>query len=178
MRLVVIAIATQEKTTPNYVVPTSNFIEDGYLLGVPCKVLSDHPYKKSRKTIFGDVKTEDVIDVRSCVTGLEYTVPTDWVKGYDSLVEANDNAQIIGHHFPETEELIGKPYWPRDNSFNQDFHKNWADLYKKECEIVSKPFKETVDTCLGKLKEYSFILVRYNGKIYRTLFEEWALIEP
>ena len=178
MELIVIAITTQEKTTPNYVVPTSNFSDDGYLLGVPCKVLSDHPYKKSRETILGDVKIEDVIDVQSCVTGLEYTVPTDWVKDYDSLVEANDNAQILGHHFPDVKELIGKSYWPRDNSYNADFYGEYADLYKKKCEIVSVPFKETVLTCTGKKKEYVFILVKYNGKTYRVLFREWALIEP
>lgn len=169
----------QEKTTPNYVVPTSNFSDNGYLLGVPCKVLSDQPYKKSRKTILGDVKVEDVIDVQSCVTGLEYTVPTDWVKGYDSLVDANEDAQILGHHFPDVKELIGKPYWPRDNSYNADFDGKWADLYKKKCEIVSAPFKETIDTSIGRRKkEYTFILVKYNGKTYRVLFREWALLEP
>ena len=178
MELIVIAISTQEKTTPNYVVPTSNFTDDqAYLIGVPCKVLSDHPYKKSRKTILGDVNIDDVIDVRSCVTGLEYTVPTDWVKGYNSLVEANDNANIIGHHFPNVKELIGKPYWPRDNSYNADFDGKWEDLYKKKCEIVSVPFKETVLTCIGEKKEFVFILVKYNGKTHRVLFEEWALME-
>ena len=184
MKLVVLTISNgvisiPTKTTPNYVVPTSNF-SDGQadLLGVPCKVLSDHPYKKSRKTILGDVKVEDVIDVKSCVTGLEYTIPTDWCENYDSLVEANDNADIIGHHFPSVKELIGKPYWPRDNSYIADFDGKWADLYKKECEIVSVPFKETIDTIVGEKKEYTFILVKYDRKIYRTLFGEWALVDP
>ena len=176
--VIVGAFLIQDKTTPNYVVPTSNFSDDGYLLGVPCKVLSDQTYKKSRKTILGDVKVEDVIDVQSCVTGLEYTVPTDWVKGYDSLVDANEDAQILGHHFPDVKELIGKPYWPRDNSYNADFDGKWADLYKKKCEIVSAPFKETIDTSIGKKKEYTFILVKYNGKTYRVLFREWALVNP
>jgi len=179
MELIVIVIATQEKTTPNYVVPTSNFTEgQACLLGVPCKVLSDFPYKRFRKTIFGDVKVEDVIDVQSCVTGIEYTVPTDWVNGYDSLVEANEDAEILGHHFPSVRELIGKPYWPRDNSYIHDFDGEWADLYKKKCEIVSVPYKETVLTCTGEKKEYVFIMVKYNGKTYRVLFEEWGLIEP
>lgn len=176
MELIVIAIATQEKTTPNYVVPTSNFTDgQTYLIGVPCKVLSDQPYKKSRKTILGDPKVEDVIDVRSCVTGLKYTVPTDWVNGYDSLVDANDNADIIGHHFPSVRELIGKPYWPRDNSWVNDFDGKWGDLYKKKCEIVSVPFKEKPS---DSNKERTFILVRCEEKIYRTLFNEYALIEP
>lgn len=178
MRLIVIAIATQEKTTPNYVVPTSNFTEDqADILGVPCKVLSDIPYKKSRKTILGDVKVDDVIDVQSCVTGLKYTIPFDWVIGYDSLVKANEDADILGHHFPSVRDLIGKPYWPRDNSYIADLDREWADLDKKKCEIVSVPYKETVLTCAGK-KEYVFILVKYNGKTYRVLFGEWGLIEP
>ena len=156
--------------------PTSNFSDgQAYLLGVPCKVLSDRPYKKVRKTIFGDPKVEDVIDVRSCVTGLKYTVPTDWVNGYDSLVQANDNADIIGHHFPSVKELIGKPYWPRDNSWVNDFDGKWGDLYKKKCEIISVPFKEKPS---DSNSERTFILVRCEGKIYRTLFNEYALIEP
>ena len=169
----------QEKTTPNYVVPTSNF-SDGQadLLGVPCKVLSDHTYKKSRKTILGDVKVEDVIDVQSCVTGIEYTIPYDWCVEYDSLVDANEEAEILGHHFPSVKELIGKSYWPRDNSYIRDFDGEWGDLYKKECEIVSVPFKETIENIVGEKKDYTFILVKYDGKIYRTLFGEWALVDP
>ena len=179
MELIVIAIATQKKTTPNYVVPTSNFSDNSYLLGVPCKVLSDQPYKKSRKRILGDVRVEDVIDVRSCVTGLEYTVPTEWVIAYDSLVDANEGAaDICGHHFPDVKELIGKPYWPRDNSYIAGFDGKWADLYKKKCEIVSVPYKETITICTGEKKECTFIFVKYDGKTYRTLFQEWALAEP
>ena len=167
------------KKAPNYVVPTSNFTGDqAYLLGVPCKVLSDYPYKKSRKTIIGDVKVEDVIDVQSCVTGLKYTVPIEWCEKYDSLVEANEGANIIGHHFPDVKELIGKPYWPRDNSYIANFDGKWADLYKKECEIVSIPFKDNAYSVLRDPLERTFILVKYNGKTYRTLFGEWALIKP
>ena len=166
----------QEKTTPNYVVPTSNFTDgQTYLIGVPCKVLSDYPYQKSRKTILGDVKIEDVIDVQSCVTGLKYTVPTDWTKGYDSLVDANEGAEIIGHHFPNVKDLIGKPYWPRDNSYITDGNGKWADLYMEKCEIVSVPFKEKPSE---SNREHAFILVKYEGKVYRTLFYEYALIEP
>jgi hypothetical protein len=90
-------------------------------------------------------------------------------------VKANDNADIIGHHFPSVKELIGKPYWPRDNSWVNDFDGKWGDLYKKKCEIVSVPFKEKPSE---SNKEHTFILVKYDGKIYRTLFFEWGLIEP
>ena len=159
--------------TPKYVVPTSNFA-NAHLLGVPCQVLNG-PYEGEREDIFGNIKVETVIDVKSCVSGLEYTIPYDWVEGYDSLVEANENAQIIGHHFPEVRELIGKPYWPRDNSFITGLHgETWVDLYHKECEIVSVPFTDvTGDDDFEK--EYTFILVKHNGKYYRVLFEEWGL---
>lgn len=162
----------REKTTPNYVVPTSNFME-AEIIGVPCEVLSDQPYRKSRKTLLGDT-VDDVIDVRSCVTGIKYTIPSEWTKGYDSLAKANDSADILGHHFPDVRELIGKPYWPKDNSFIADFEGNRADLYQRMCEIVSAPFKETI-TLYGGEKEYTFILVKCDGKIYRTLFGEWGL---
>ena len=161
--------------TPKYVVPTSNF-GNAHLLGVPCQVLNG-PYEGEREDIFGNIKVETVIDVKSCVSGLNYTIPYDWVEGYDSLVEANENAQIIGHHFPEVRELLGKPYWPRDNSFITGLHgETWVDLYHKECEIVSVPFTDvTGDDDFEK--EYTFILVKHNGKYYRVLFEEWALTD-
>lgn len=162
--------------TPKYVVPTSNFA-NAHLLGVPCQVLNG-PYEGEREDIFGNIKVDTVIDVKSCVSGIEYTIPYDWVEGYDSLVEANENAQIIGHHFPEVRELLGKPYWPRDNSFITGLHgETWVDLYHKKCEIVSVPFIDTVGYD-DLEKEYTFILVKYNGKYYRVLFGEWGLIEP
>lgn len=163
-------------TTPKYVVPTSNCF-DAYLLGVPCLVLKG-PYQKEYEDIFGNFKVRTVIDVKSCVSGLEYTIPYDLVEGYNSLVEANEYAQIIGHHFPEVRELIGKPYWPRDCSFVIGLHgKTWLDLYHKKCEIVSVPFVDkTGDDDLEK--EYTFILVKYKGRYYRVLFEECGLYEP
>ena len=162
--------------TPKYVVPTSNFA-NAHLLGVPCQVLNG-PYEGEREDIFGNIKVDTVIDVKSCVSGIEYTIPYDWVEGYDSLVEANEHAQIIGHHFPEVRELIGKPYWPRDCSFITGFHREtWEDIYHKKCEIVSVPFVDkTGDDDFEK--EYTFILVKYYGRYYRVLFEECGLYEP
>ena len=107
--------------TPKYVVPTSNCF-DAYLLGVPCLVLKG-PYQKEMENIYGRIQVRTVIDVKSCVSGLEYTIPYDWVEEYNSLVEANEHTQIIGHHFPEVRELIGKPYWPRDCSFITGLHR-------------------------------------------------------
>ena len=162
--------------TPKYVVPTSNFA-NAHLLGVPCQVLNG-PYEGEREDIFGNIKVETVIDVKSCVSGIEYTIPYDWVEEYDSLVEANENAQIIGHHFPEVRELLGKPYWPKDNSYITGLNgETGVNLYHKKCEIVSVPFTDvTGDDDFEK--KYTFILVKYNGKYYRVLFEEWGLYEP
>ena len=174
--VIVGSFAIVKDNTPKYVVPTSNFF-DAYLLGVPCLVVKG-PYQKEMKDILlGDIRVKSVIDVKSCVSGLEYTIPYDWVEKYNSLVEANEHAQIIGHHFPEVRELIGKPYWPKDNSFITGLHgETWVDLYHKECEIVSVPFTDvTGDDDFEK--EYTFILVKHNGKYYRVLFEEWALTD-
>ena len=174
--VIVGSFAIVKDNTPKYVVPTSNFL-DAYLLGVPCLVVKG-PYQKEMKDILlGYIRVKSVIDVKSCVSGLEYTIPYDWAEKYNSLVEANEHAQIIGHHFPEVRELIGKPYWPKDNSFITGLHgETWVDLYHKECEIVSVPFTDvTGDDDFEK--EYTFILVKHNGKYYRVLFEEWALTD-
>ena len=174
--VIVGSFAIVKDNTPKYVVPTSNF-GNAHLLGVPCRVLNG-PYEGEREDIFGNIKVETVIDVKSCVSGLEYTIPYDWVEEYDSLVEANENAQIIGHHFPEVRELIGKPYWPKDNSYITGLNgETGVDLYHKKCEIVSVPFMD-IASVDDTDEIYPFILVKYNGKYYRTLFEEWALIEP
>ena len=174
--VIVGSFAIVKDNTPKYVVPTSNFA-NAHLLGVPCLVLNG-PHEGEREDIFGNIKVETVIDVKSCVSGLNYTIPYDWVEEYGSLVEANEQAQNIGHHFPEVRELIGKPYWPRNNSFITGLHREtWVDLYHKKCEIVSVPFTDvTGDDDFEK--KYTFILVKYNGKYYRVLFEEWGLYEP
>lgn len=171
--VIVGSFAIVKDNTPKYVVPTSNF-PDAYLLGVPCQVVKG-PYRKEMKNILGGIEVKTVIDVKSCVSGLEYTISADWTEKYNSLVEANGHAQIIGHHFPEVRELIGKPYWPRDNSFITGLHgETWVDLYHEKCEIVSVPFTDvTGDDDFEK--EYTFILVKHNGKYYRVLFEEWGL---
>ena len=175
--IIIDSIVIVKDNTPKYVIPTTNCC-DAYLLGVPCQVVKG-PYQKECEDIMGNIKVKTVIDVKSCVSGLEYTIPYNWTEKYDSLVEANEHAQIIGHHFPEVRELIGKPYWPRDNSFITELHGGHREgLYHKKCEIISTPF---VDICGdNRLPEtkYTFILVKYNGKYYRVLFEEWGLYEP
>ena len=174
--VIVGSFAIVKDNTPKYVVPTSNCC-DAYLLGVPCLVVKG-PYQKEMENIYGRIQVKTVIDVKSCVSGIEYTIPYDRVEEYNSLVEANEQASIIGHHFPEVRELIGKPYWPRDCSFITGLHKEtWEDIYHKKCEIVSVPFVDKTGDDDFK-KEYTFILVKHYGKYYRVLFEECALYEP
>ena len=174
--IIIDSIVIVKDNTPKYVIPTTNCC-DAYLLGVPCQVVKG-PYQKECEDTIGEIQVKCVIDVKSCVSGLEYTIPYNWTEKYDSLVEANEHAQIIGHHFPDVRDLIGKPYWPRDNSFITELHGGHREgLYHKKCEIVSVPFTDvTGDDDFEK--KYTFILVKYNGKYYRTLFGEWGLYEP
>ena len=177
--IIIDSIVIVKDNTPKYVIPTSNSsIVDAYLLGVPCLVVKG-PYQKEVENIYGRIQTKTVIDVKSCVSGIEYTIPADRVEEFNSLVEANEHAKIIGHHFPDVRDLIGKPYWPRDNSYITGLHgEAREDLYHKKCEIISTPFVDICgDNWLPETK-CTFILVKYNGKYYRTLFEEWGLYEP
>ena len=175
--IIIDSIVIVKDNTPKYVIPTTNCC-DAYLLGIPCQVVKG-PYQKECEDTIGEIQVKCVIDVKSCVSGLEYTIPYNWTEKYDSLVEANEHAQIIGHHFPAVGDLIGKPYWPRDNSFITELHGGHREgLYHKKCEIISAPFVDICGDNLYPETKYTFILVKYNGKYYRTLFEEWALVEP
>lgn len=161
---------------PKYVVPTSNFT-NAYIIGVPCKVLGD-PYIGRWKSIINEEDICLLIDVQSCVTGIKYTIPySGFLKKFDSLVEANDEASIIGHHFPDIKDLLGKPYWPRDNSYITDAEGHEEDLFHKKCEIISIPYTEKVKGCTGKSYDVTFVIVRYEGKTYRVMFQEDGLVD-
>ena len=72
--MIIDSIVLVKDNTPKYVVPTSNSsIVDAYLLGVPCLVVKG-PYQKEVENIFGRIQTKTVIDVKSCVSGIEYTI--------------------------------------------------------------------------------------------------------
>ena len=180
----VFAFEPKEKKVPNYVIPRYNFStgspDGAYLIGVPCKVISE-PYIIKKKNVFGEMKDREVYDVRSMVTNIKYTIPTGWADEYDTLEEANEHAHIKGTEHPSPIDLIGRQYWPRDNSWNRNFKGKWSDLVKKECRIVSIPFKERTydDYPVGDCnEERTFILVKYKDGIHRVLFEEWALVNP
>lgn len=183
----IVATTPKEKKVPNYVIPRSNFstgTPDGaFLIGVPCKVVSN-PYITREKDIITGERDREVYDVISMVTGVKYTIPTGWADEYDTLEEANEHSHISGRYGGKMSDLIGRKYWPRDNSYILDFEGNWKSLIRKECEIVSVPFKEkTYDPYFTKVsktgdQERTFILVKYEDRVYRVLFEEWALVNP
>lgn len=176
MNLTAVAVVISWDESPKYVIPTSNF-NNAAIIGVPCKILAG-PYV-GKWTNYVRTRITKLINVQSCVTGIKYTIPYEWVRTYKSLVDANDQAAIIGHHFPEVTDLIGKPYWPRDNSYISDLDGNPSErLFHQRCEIVSVPFDDPIKDALGKDIPCMFILVRYEGKIYRALFQEQALYEP
>lgn len=156
-------IVIEEEVAPKFIVPTSNF-EDAYLIGVPCEVISEPYIDKYRG------ERREVIDVKSCVTGLEYTIPTGWAMEFDTLPEANEESKVTGFDQVFLQDIIGSKYYPKDNSYIRDFHGVKEPLYHKVCEIVSVPFKDKTE-----FGEKDFILVKYNGKVYRTLWEEWCL---
>lgn len=172
----------KEKKVTNYIIPRSNFStgspDGAFLIGVPCKVFSE-PYITKEKNVFGEMKNKEVYDVISMITGIKYTIPTGWADEYDTLEEANKHSHISGRYGGKMSDLIGRKYWPRDNSYILDFEGNWNSLINKECEIVSVPFKEkTYDKYLNGTQERTFILVKYEDKAYRVLFEEWCLVDP
>lgn len=177
----VFAFEPKEKKVPNYVIPCSNFStgspDGAYLIGVPCKVISE-PYIIKEKNVFGEMKDREVYDVRSMVTNIKYTIPTGWADEYDTLEEANKHALIKGTEHPSPTDLISRKYWPRDNSYIKDSQGNWHSLIRKECRIISVPFKEKTYEYPVANEERTFIMVMYEGKVYRVLFEEWALVDP
>jgi len=176
-------IKEKETNVGKYIVTTSNFsgygkdiLDDAYVIGIPCKILTE-PYQKRKKNILGHYEeTKEVIDVMSMVTGKTYTIPTGWGNIFDTLEEANNIAKTKGTYNPSTKNLIGKKYWPYSNSFNKDLVTGARyNLVDKECRIVSEPFREKTGDPQFKNVECDFILVYHEGMVYRVQFGEWGL---
>ena len=193
----IITIQVKKEVEINYVVPTSN-ISGGYykpgqrrrrehdktaeafLIGLPCRVVSE-PYKALRDYVGVGTRCEEVIDVVSCLTGIRYTIPTDWCKEFETFNEAVEDSAIrsragLAKVWAEENNIIWRPYYPKDNSFIVQFGDDrYAShsLFGKECKCISLPFVDEVE-CAGEKYYYKFVLVEYEGKVYRTLFEEWC----
>lgn len=183
---IIITVDVEESKIGKYIIPRSNFStgkpNEAYVLGIPCKILSE-PYIINHKNVLGVFEDEEVYDVQSMVTGIRYTIPTGWADEYDTLEEANKHAHIEGIENPFIENIIGMKYWPRSNSFNEDSNGEWHNIFKKECVVISAPFKDRThdkyfDRMFDSPRKFNFIKVKCNGKVHRVLFEEWALIDP
>ena len=153
-------VKKEEKRLPAYVVPISNFsMDDAYVYGVPCKVIKE--------------ADDNNIVVMSLITGIRYTISKGWYVGYDNEIDAIRASSIERSMYgrPQLLNIIGKKYYPKDNSYITDFKGKRVSLIGKTVTIVSLPFDETIE-------EYGItrkmILVEYEGKIYRTMFMEWA----
>ena len=164
----------EDKPTPKYVVPTSNFGRDwgnAMIMSIPCKVIGEKLSVVHKNSLSGNIEVEHAITVISCVSGVAYTIPLNWTRGFDSLEEANASATIKGVENPSINDLIGRNYCPHDNSYIRNFNADYNCLYNCKCKILSIPFKDK--TRDGRT--FNFILVEHDGGIYRTLWEEWCL---
>ena len=157
--------AKKEKKLPAYVVPFSNFsMDNAYVYGVPCKVIQE--------------VADNNIVVVSLITGIKYTIPNNFYVGYDNEIEAirasavKSSTCMCGN--PQFLNIIGKKYYPKDNSYIADFEGKWVSLIGETVTIISLPFEQTFKTFAGVPYTRKMVLVEYKGKVYRTLFEEWC----
>lgn len=153
-----------------YIIASSNF-GGAYILGVPCKVVSEP---------FGDR-----INVVSCITGIQHTIPYDksWFKVYDTFTSVLVASESFLHYgyaiYPDPEvqivtQIKGKKYYPMDNSYAKLLSgrgNSW--VAGEEVEILSTPYIYT--TNYGK--KVPLVNVRKkDGSIVRCMFMEWKLL--
>jgi len=168
-----------------YIIARTNF-GDAYILGVPCKVVSE-PFMGTYKSYAFWKKEGMCIRVISCITGIQYKIPynTDWFKVYDSYASVlMESERFLNRGYaicqnPEaacffTAQVIGKKYYPIDNSYTKLLSKS-GDCWVagKEVRIVSEPYIDT--TPYGE--KISFVNVQKNdGSIVKCMFTEWKLL--
>ena len=147
-----------------YVVPKYNcsVCSDAYLYGIPCRVVSN-PYIKK-------CTGEQVVDIVSLLTGIKYTISSEWCDVYLFADDAIENSKLKAEYDQNVSSIIGMKYYPRDNSYIEDKNGNWKSLIGKETVVWSLPY--VVKTCTGH--EHTFVDVMYQGNVYRTLFGEWC----
>ena len=157
--------AKEEKKLPAYVVPTSNFSDcNAFVYGIPCKVIEE--------------VADNNIVVVSLITGIKYTIPKSWNMEYDNDIDAIRASSMESSTCrcanPQLINIIGKKYYPKDNSYIADFEGKWVSLIGETVTIISLPFEQTFKTSCGVPYTRKMVLVEYKGKVYRTLFEEWC----
>lgn len=160
-----------------YIITSSNYSEtNAYILGIPCKIVSEKYQKKGKP----------YIKVVSCVTGIEYKIPysPEWFKAYNTFDEVLTTAEAEsllhrGYHIfrnplkCDISNLIGKKYYPMDNSYSEDTNGNRMWVANKIVEIVGIPF--VAKTPFGHDKWFVTVNTK-GGQIGKCLFEEWKLV--
>lgn len=167
-----------------YIISHSNFSE-AYILGVPCKVVSE-PFMGAYESDAFKEKERMCIKVVSCITGIQYTIPyeTEWFDVYDAFTdvfEASESFLHLGYAIycdPETKrgimsQLINKTYYPMDNSYSKLLSRRgdrW--VAGKDVKIISEPYIDT--TPYGKRIPFVNVL-KVDGSHVKCMFMEWKL---
>lgn len=166
-----------------YIISRSNF-GDAYILGVPCKVVSE-PFMGTYENAIGK-RERMCIKVVSCITGLPYTIPyeMDFLYVYDdyiSVLKASESFLHRGYAIypdPETSrgimaQLINKEYYPMDNSYSENTNGGRLWVAGRIVDIVGVPF-------IGKNPhgddEWFITVKAKDGEIGKCLFMEWKLL--
>lgn len=167
-----------------YIITRSNF-GGAYILGVPCKVVSEPFMGTYESSVFGK-RDSMCIKVVSCLSGVPYTIPydTDWFDVYDSYISvlmASENFLHRGYAIyphPETTrgimaQVVNKKYYPMDNSYSKLLSTHGdRSVAGEEVKIISEPYIDT--NPYGE--KITFVNVRKdNGSIVKCMFMEWKL---
>tara|TARA_R110000782_G_scaffold178772_2_gene269622 strand:+ start:1551 stop:1862 length:312 start_codon:yes stop_codon:yes gene_type:complete len=76
--------------------------------------------------------------------------------------------------------IVGKKYIPNDSSYLKNITNPKIDCRlagtvmgydPKECEIVSEPYQDSIESCTGHLI-HMFVNVSYDGSVFKVLFNE------
>jgi hypothetical protein len=176
---ITITIREVPENSPKYVIPRSNFTEtDAYLLGIPCKVVSEK-YRKRGKMY---------MEVLSCVTGIKYEIPCemDWLDVFDNFADLFKEKRIQRlidrgvsfvkdpENYPKlSRRLAGKFYFPMDNSYSAKPNGERLWVANEVVTLISEPF-------LGLTEhgnEVWFVFVKkLNGEAGKCMFMEWKLV--
>lgn len=167
-----------------YIITRSNY-DGAYILGVPCKVVSE-PFMGTYENAI-EKRERMCINVVSCLSGVKYTIPynTDWFDVYDTFTKVLVASESFLHRgyaiYPHPEvtrgimvQLINKKYYPMDNSYAKLLSgrgNSWVT--GEEVKILSEPYIDT--TSYGE--KIPFVNVRKNdGSIVKCMFMEWKLL--
>lgn len=168
-----------------YIITRLNY-SGAYILGVPCKVVSE-PFMETYESCAFGKRKRMCIKVMSCITGILYTIPydTNWFDVYDdyfSVLKVSEsfiNRGYIIYHDPEVtggikEQVVGKKYYPMDNSYSK-LLSACGDCWVagEEVKIVSEPYIDSTPYD----KKIPFVNVQKNdGSFVKCMFMEWKLL--